>query len=89
MFSIAIVGAAAFAAWMMAEPRCIGGPFALTDNAVRTIWLHGVDESAPLWTSVRGFPLLAVWICAFPLLALVVAGVMAIAVCAAIPILEP
>ena len=75
--AVAIVGAGAFAAWMIAEPRCIAGPFALTDNAVRTVWLHGVDETAPLWTSVRGFPLLAVWMCAFPLLTLVAAGVLA------------
>jgi hypothetical protein len=75
--TVAVVGIGAFAAWMMVEPRCITGPFALTDNAVRTIWLHGVDETAPLWTSVRGFPLLAVWMCAFPLLALIAAGMLA------------
>jgi hypothetical protein len=67
---IGIIAATALAAFLILEPRCIGGPFALTDAAVRAIWLSRVDETESMFAAVRGFPLLAAWMCAFPLVAL-------------------
>ena len=67
---IALVGAIACLASVLAEPRCIHGPFALMDQQVEAIWLDQVDEMAPLIDFVRGFPLLGAWLCSFPLVGL-------------------
>jgi hypothetical protein len=75
--AVVLVGAAALAAFVALEPRCIYGPFALTDPAVKSIWLDHVDETEPLVSFVRGFPLLAAWMCSFPLVGLVAACVLA------------
>jgi hypothetical protein len=69
--AIAFVGAAAFLAFVAIEPRCLAGPFALTDQAVKAIWLGHVDEMEPLIGFVRGFPLVGAWLCSFPLVAVV------------------
>jgi hypothetical protein len=71
--AIALVGGAALLAFLLFEPRCIHGPFALTDDAVKAIWLDDVDESVPLVAFVRGFPVVGAWICTFPLVALLAA----------------
>jgi hypothetical protein len=68
--AIGLVGAAACLAFVVAEPRCIHGPFALTDPAVKEIWLDRVDEMESLVGFVRGFPLLGAWLCSFPLVGL-------------------
>ena len=69
--AIVLAGAAASAAFILVEPRCIHGPFALTDGTVKAIWLDNVDEMEPLIGFVRGFPLVGAWMCSFPLVALV------------------
>ncbi len=66
-------GGAAVLAFMLFEPRCIHGPFALTADAVKAIWLDDVDETVPLLSFVRGFPVVGAWICTFPLIALLAA----------------
>jgi len=71
--AIVLVGGAAFLAFMLFEPRCIHGPFALTADAVKAIWLDDVDETVPLLSFVRGFPVVGAWICTFPLVALLAA----------------
>jgi len=43
------------------------GPFALTADAFKAIWLDDVDETVPLLSFVRGFPVVGAWICTFPL----------------------
>jgi hypothetical protein len=68
--AVGLVGAAACLAFVLAEPRCIHGPFAMTDAAVKAIWLDQVDEMEPLLGFVRGFPLLGAWLCSFPLVGL-------------------
>jgi hypothetical protein len=75
--AIAMIGAAAFVAFAMIEPRCLGGPFALTDSVVKAIWLDHVDETAPLLAAIRGFPLMGVWLCSFPLAAILATCVLA------------
>ncbi len=71
--AIVLVGGAAVLAFMLFEPRCIHGPFALTADAVKAIWLDDVDETVPLLSFVRGFPVVGAWICTFPLIALLAA----------------
>src|SRR5262249_4966248 len=70
LVGIALVGAAASFVFVLAEPRCIHGPFALMDASVQTIWLDQVDEMVPLVGFVRGFPLVGAWMCSFPLVGL-------------------
>ena len=70
LVGIALVGAAASFVFVLAEPRCIHGPFALMDASVKTIWLDQVDEMVPLVGFVRGFPLVGAWMCSFPLVGL-------------------
>ena len=67
--ALALVGTAASCAFIVVEPRCLYGPFALTGDAVKAIWLDHVDEMEPLVGFVRGFPLLGAWLCSFPLVA--------------------
>jgi hypothetical protein len=73
LVAIGLVGAAASLAFVLAEPRCIHGPFALMDPGVKTIWLDQVDEMEPLVGFVRGFPLVGAWLCSFPLVGLLAA----------------
>ena len=71
--AISLVVAVAGLAFVRAEPLCIHGPFALTDAAVKAIWLDQVDEMSPLVGVVRGFPLVGAWLCSFPLVGLLAA----------------
>jgi hypothetical protein len=68
--AVGLVGAAACFAFVLAEPRCLHGPFAMTDEAVKALWLDQVDELEPLVGLVRRFPLLGAWMCSFPLVGL-------------------
>ena len=70
LVAIGLVGAAACLAFVLAEPRCLHGPFALMDPGVKAIWLDQVDEMEPLVGFVRGFPLVGAWLCSFPLVGL-------------------
>ena len=70
LVAVGVVGAAAALAFVVAEPRCIHGPFALMDAQVKAIWLDQVDEMEPLVGFVRGFPLVGAWLCSFPLVGL-------------------
>jgi hypothetical protein len=64
----AAAAAAALGLWF--EPRCLGGPFALMDPAIRTLWLMNIAEMQPLATIMREMPLSGVAQLAFPSLAL-------------------
>lgn len=70
---VVVVGGLAFAAFVAIEPRCLGGPFALADATVKAVWLDRVDETEPLVSVMRGFPIMGAWLCAFPLVALLAA----------------
>jgi len=68
------LGATAAAAGMLGlwfEPRCIGGPFAIMDPTVRTLWLMNISEMQSLATMLRLEPLSAVATAAFPALGVV------------------
>jgi hypothetical protein len=53
------------------EPRCIGGPFAIMDPTVRTLFLMDISEMQSLARMLRLEPLSAVATAAFPALGLV------------------
>ena len=75
-FRLACLGAIAVAAvvpFLMIEPRCLGGPYAMMDPAVWPIWLAHVREMEPLIPLFGKSPLTATAIAAFPVAALVAA----------------
>jgi hypothetical protein len=55
------------------EPRCLRGPFAMVDPAIRPIWLDYVEEMKPLAEIFREMPVTGAWVSAFPATALVAA----------------
>lgn len=80
---IALVGAAAVAAlavMLAIAPRCLAGPYALIDPAIRPIWLAQVRENQPLWRVLAVNPLTGVAIAAFPLAALASAALLLVRV---------
>lgn len=70
LLAFAAVGAIALLAFLVPEPRCVLGPFALADDTVKLLWLDSVDETETLIEVVRSFPMTAAWLAAFPLVAL-------------------
>jgi hypothetical protein len=72
-----MVAAAAAIPFVLIEPRCLGGPYAMMDAAAKPIWLAQVREMQPLLTLARTSPVKAAWIAAFPLAALGAALVLA------------
>jgi hypothetical protein len=68
--ALAAVAAVAMAAGLWFEPRCIGGPFAMTDPVVRVLWLNRISEMQSLMNMLRVMPLSGVAEAAFPLVGL-------------------
>jgi hypothetical protein len=74
---VAVCAGVACAIFMMAEPACIYGPYALVDPAVKRAWLSHVQEMAPLSDVLRSTPLLGAWVVAFPLAAMALTAALA------------
>jgi hypothetical protein len=70
-FSVAGAGCLAAAVFVLLEPRCIRGPFAMVDPAIWPIWHDHVRELQPLFAMFKINPLTAAAIAAFPALALI------------------
>jgi hypothetical protein len=70
-FAVAAAGALAAAVFLMFEPRCVRGPFAMVDPAIWPVWHDHVRELQPLVAVFRINPLTAVAIAGFPALALI------------------
>lgn len=70
---ILFCAAVALGIFIAIEPRCLGGPFAMMDPAVRPIWLAQVREMTPLFALWRQAPTLAAWTAAFPMVSIVAA----------------
>jgi hypothetical protein len=68
---VAATGLVAAAAFAAIEPRCLGGPFAMMDPAVRSLWFNHVSEMQPLWTVAWRSPPVGAAVAAFPAVALV------------------
>jgi hypothetical protein len=63
-----VAAAAALGLWF--EPRCIGGPFAIMDPTVRSLFLMNISEMQSLARMLRLEPLSAVATASFPALSL-------------------
>jgi hypothetical protein len=75
--ALGATAAAAVALGLWFEPRCIGGPFAIMDPTVRTLWLMNISEMQSLATMLRLEPLSAVATASFPALGVVAAVLVA------------
>lgn len=64
-------GLLAAAVFVMLEPRCLGGHYALVDPAVRPIWLDNVSETQSLIDLFRQAAATGIAIAAFPFATLV------------------
>jgi hypothetical protein len=65
-----LCAAAALLVFLMFEPRCIAGPFALVDPAIRPIWLDYVSEAQSIFGILGRAPSTAFAMLSFPLAAL-------------------
>jgi hypothetical protein len=69
--TLVATAAAAAALGLWFEPRCIGGPFAIMDPTVRTLFLMNISEMQSLARMLRLEPLSAVATASFPALSVV------------------
>ena len=74
---ILALGVIAAALFIVIEPRCLRGPYAMMDAAVWPIWLAHVREMKPLLVLTAESPLTAIAIATFPATALVAALMLA------------
>ena len=75
--AVTAAGCASVAVLLLFEKRCIGGPFAMVDPALWSIWHDHVREMQPLLSVFRVNPLTVASIAAFPAAALCAAVVLA------------
>ncbi len=68
--TIAAIAGIAAAMFVAFEPRCLGGPYAMMDPALRAIWFAHVSEMQPLPSVFRGSPVVGAAVAAFPAVAL-------------------
>jgi hypothetical protein len=66
--ALLVTATAAVALGLWFEPRCIGGPFAIMDPTVRTLWLMDISEMQSLARMLQLEPLSGVATTAFPAL---------------------
>lgn len=64
---VVLAGLAAALIFLLIEPRCLAGPYALVDPRIRPIWLSDVRENQPALRLLAINPLTAAAIAAFPL----------------------
>jgi hypothetical protein len=65
----AMVAAVTLAAFLLLEPRCLRGPYAMMDAALGSILLAHMSEMQPLAELAEKMPMAAVGLAAFPMLA--------------------
>jgi len=70
--AVLFAGGAAIAVVALTEPRCLAGPYALVDPAIRPVWLTHVRENQPLSRVIVENPLTAAGLFAFPAFAVLV-----------------
>ena len=70
-FAVAAASSFALAVYLLFQPRCIGGPYAMVDPRIWPIWHSHVRELQPLLSVFRVNPLTAAGIVAFPAVALI------------------
>lgn len=62
----AAIGAAAGLAFVLIEPRCLAGPYAMVDPQLRAVWLSHIAEMQPLGAIAHSKPDVAAALTAFP-----------------------
>jgi hypothetical protein len=73
----AAIAAAAGLAFVLIEPRCLGGPYAMVDPLLRAVWLSHINEMQPLTSIARNSPDVAAALATFPAAAVLAALVLA------------
>ena len=73
----ATIAAATGLAFVLIEPRCLGGPFAMVDPQLRAIWLSHINEMQPLSSIARTAPDVVAALATFPAAAVFAALVLA------------
>jgi len=71
MLAVAGAGCLSLAVFLLLEPRCVHGPFAMVDPEIWPVWHSYVREMQPLLSVFRVNPLTAAAIAAFPAVAVV------------------
>lgn len=71
LIGLAGIGLVAAAIFLLIEPRCVGGVYALVDPAIRPIWLDHVSETRSLFEMATRAPATALGIAAFPLVGVI------------------
>ena len=75
--AIAATAVAALVLFVIIDPLCLGGPYAVMDPAARPIWLAHVREMEPLLRLMQETPVMGLWVSAFPAVALAAAALLA------------
>jgi hypothetical protein len=57
--------------FVLSEPRCLGGPYAMVDPAVKLLWLADVLEMQPLLSVLKTSPATGLWLSTFPAVAII------------------
>jgi hypothetical protein len=73
----AAIAAAAGLAFVLIEPRCLGGPYAMVDPQLRAVWLSHINEMQPLASIARSAPDVVAALATFPAVAVLAALVLA------------
>ena len=73
----AAAGVLALAVFALIEPRCLGGPYALVDAGVRSVWLDRVNEMQSLFALMQTRPVTGLACAAFPATALAALAIVA------------
>ena len=71
--TVGLCAAVAALAFVLIEPRCLGGPYAMMDPALRPIWFSHINEMQPLVAIIRNSPDVAAALATFPAAALLAA----------------
>ena len=68
--AVAIAFGLAAVVFVLIDPRCLAGPLALVDPAVRPIWLDHVSEMQPLLAVARKYSASGISFAAYPIVAI-------------------
>jgi hypothetical protein len=74
---LAVATGSALGLFVLLEPRCLHGPLAMVDPALKPIWLLHVSEAQSLFALMAKSPLSGYAFAAYPVAALVAAAVLA------------
>lgn len=75
-FAVGLLALAVAIPFIALEPRCLAGPYAMMDPAVKPIWLARVREMQPLLALARASSVKAAWIAAYPFAGLLAAFIL-------------